>query len=160
MEAFESNQGIAHAELSHYVRGFVKALAPPSTLRIDEWMQQTWKKGLGVSAYDEGGDDDKGPTRRCVETLLGVSFPEKVTSPSTNNQIQLPSDVADAGAPVSGGLAERPCRNAIYISYLFYHGEDVGARATSNVYQRTGSQSAHVYVYAASAARVWPRKLV
>ena len=40
MEAFESNQGVAHAELSHYVRGFVKALAPPSTLRLDEWTQQ------------------------------------------------------------------------------------------------------------------------
>ena len=104
MEAFESNQGVAHAELSHYVRGFVKALAPPSTLRLDEWTQQTWKGGLGVSAYVTGGDDDKAPTRRCVEALLGVSFPEKVTSPSTNNQIMFPSDISDAVAVLLYGM--------------------------------------------------------
>ena len=66
MEAFESNQGVAHAELSHYVRGFVKALAPPSTLRLDEWTQQTWKGGLGVSVYGEEGDGlNRGARWQC-----------------------------------------------------------------------------------------------
>ena len=63
-----------------------------------------WKGGLGVSAHVRGGGDDKAPTRRCVEALLGVPFPEKVTSPSSENQIKFPSDISDAVAVLLYGM--------------------------------------------------------
>ena len=57
-----------------------------------------------MSGYRKEGDDDKAPTRRCVEELLGVPFPEKVTSPSTGNQIMFPSDISDAVAVLLYGM--------------------------------------------------------
>ena len=57
-------------------------------------------------------DDDKAPTRRCVEALLGVFFPETVTNPSNGNQIKFPSDVSDAVAVLLYGMRVHrvPCK--------------------------------------------------